>query len=412
MPRFFTRRFPPGFFDLPADAGETLPRDLIESWTRSEQTAEAADRLLGPLKCVGTSVSTDAAGLTRLSGERSLIEILSLINRPKELVHGYGTAIGGRSLGTWAADNTMMFYEDRIPAGRVMAMLLTLLDRVRAECEVGIGISAHTGVFYELGDGVYGADADRVEDLAEDHTEAGELVITDELARRLAPDHGFALVAPSDPIRGLGTAHRVADGPRASDLEATDLHYPLPYTEDFQTGLGIFARTRRESLVPAPAYRDVAVVVIERERDEPDLPEVAMLNDLALTAAVKRIGGLLLGAGGGLEIKTLGATGIYVLPDCRAAVTFAAAFRRALEEQGLQTRTGIDRGRVLVFELGPGIRDIAGGAVNVASKLSHDRGRFGAIRLSAAAAEEAGIVENATRLSVTVSGVQLAVCEM
>ena len=71
MPRFSPTRFPPGFFDLPADAGHALPLDVIAAWTRSAQTPEIARELLRPYTIRGIVVSSDTAGLTRLTAERS-----------------------------------------------------------------------------------------------------------------------------------------------------------------------------------------------------------------------------------------------------------------------------------------------------------------------------------------------------
>ena len=148
MAKFYRDRFPPGFFDLPPDAGEALPLDVIAEWTRSEQTAAAAARIVGPRTLRGTVVSSDSAGLTRLSRERSLIEILALVSRPKELVHAFGVALGGRAIGVWAADNTQMFYGECLAADRIVAMLLPVADRVALESEIGIGLGAHSGEFY------------------------------------------------------------------------------------------------------------------------------------------------------------------------------------------------------------------------------------------------------------------------
>jgi hypothetical protein len=216
MPRFSPTRFPPGFFDLPADAGHALPLDIIAAWTRSAQTAEVARELLGPYLLRGIVVSTDTTGLTRLTAERSLIEILAMVSRPKELVHAYGRAIGGIPLGVWAADNTQMFYPDGIPAAHVLSLLLALTDKLSAECEVGIGLCVHHGVFYELGQGVYGPDADRVEAVAEDHVDAGEIVVTGGIARMVA-DAGFTL-APRDDLReSFGEILRLVGGPRLAN---------------------------------------------------------------------------------------------------------------------------------------------------------------------------------------------------
>ncbi|MDO8666508.1 MAG: hypothetical protein Q7J79_07840, partial [Gemmatimonadales bacterium] len=193
MAKFSSDRFPPGFFDLPSGAGETLPLEIITQWTQSAQTREVARAILGPHTLRGTIVSSDSAGLTLMTHERPLIEILAMVNHPKELIHAHGRAIDGRSIGVWAADNTQMFYDAGIAVERVVAMLLTAMGRVAKECEVGIGMAAHVGEFFELGAGVYGPDADRVETVAEEHTEGGEILITDTLAATLALSHPFAL---------------------------------------------------------------------------------------------------------------------------------------------------------------------------------------------------------------------------
>ena len=192
MTKFSSDRFPPGFFDLPPSAGEPLPLELIAEWTRSAQTHEVARALLGPHTRRGTLVSSDSAGLTRLTRERPLIEILSMLSQPKELIHAFGRAIGGRSIGIWAADNTEMFYDASIEPERVVAMLLTAMARIADECELGIGMAAHVGEFFELGGGVYGPDADRVEAVAEEHTQGGELLITDDIWHTFAHQSAFA----------------------------------------------------------------------------------------------------------------------------------------------------------------------------------------------------------------------------
>lgn len=149
------------------------------------------------------------------------------------------------------------------------------------------------------------------------------------------------------------------------------------------------------------------MVLVERERDVPDVPEVAVLNDLALSAATKRIGGGLLREHGGTEIKTGGPIGIYTFPDAAAATAFAQAFRQAFAEQGVATRIGIDVGPVLIFDLGHGSRDIAGSPVNVASKLAQDCGEFGKIYLSEEATRRARMERRSQTVSFDVSGVTL-----
>jgi hypothetical protein len=397
MAKFSPDRFPPGFFDLPADAGETLPLDVISAWTRSSQTGEIARELLRPFTLQGLLVCSDGAGLTRLTQERSLIEILAMVSRPKELVHAYGRAIGGQAVGVWAADNTAMFYPEGVSPDHVIEMLLAVHDKVAAECEIGIGIAAHRGTFYELGRGIFGPDADRVEAIAEDFTSAGELVVTGECRAALGQTAAFHYSPREDLRESFGEVLRITDGPRLAGIEASDFHYPLPFSEEFFSGLGQYQRTRRTSVVPRPAYRECAVVVLEREAEDRDVPELATLNNLALAAAVKRIGGSMIEDMAGLEVKSTGLVAIYLFDEARHAVAFARKLRQVMADQNVALRVGIDVGRVLLFELGGGALDLAGGPVNIASKLAQDLGAFGGITLSADAARQAGVTGGTTR---------------
>lgn len=407
MARFSPTRFPPGFFDLPPDAGHLLPLGVVAAWTRGSQTVERARELLAPYTLRGTVVCSDAAGLTRLTQERSLIEILAMVSRPKELAHAYGKALGGIPLGVWAADNTAMFYPDGVSPDHVVSMLLALQDRVRADCEVGIGICAHYGSFYELGQGIYGPDADRVEGIAEDFTAAGELVVTDTLFDRLGETASFVSAPRTDLRDRFGEVFRISDGPRLGGIDASDFHYPLPFTDEFYGGLAQFQRTRRTSVVPRPAYRDVTVVVIAPEREDRDIPEVAALNDLSLAAAIMRIGRGLVEDLSGTEVKTSSGLSIYLFEEARHAVDFARKLRQTLAAQGVALRMGMDAGRVLLFELGGDRRDLAGGPVNVASKLAQDAGQFGTILLSSRVADLAGLQEGRSGGSVEAGGVRI-----
>lgn len=406
MAKFSSARFPPGFFDLPRDAGEQLPVAVIERWTTSPQTRAVAREILAPHTLVGTVVSSDAAGLTKLTRERPLVEILAMVNRPKELVHAWGKAVGGRALGIWAADNTQMYYAADLAAGRVLAMLLAMMDQVRAECEVQIGVCAHSGRYFDLAGGIYGPDADRVEVVAEEHTEGGELVVTDALAGRLGGGHGFAFRPRADLAAEFGAILRVESGPRLTGVVAEDIRYPAPYSDAFFADLSR-SQGRRRSLLPRPSYNEAAVVLIEREAEDPDVPEVKVLNDLALTAAMIRIGGRLLADLQGEAIKNAGLVGIYAFTDARSAVTFAEEIRTTLAQTGIRCRIGVDCGQVLVFDLGTGARDIAGDPVNTASKLAQDVGELGHIYVSARAAERAGLTASGTRRRFAVSGVEL-----
>jgi hypothetical protein len=301
-----------------------------------------------------------------------------------------------------------MFYPEGVAVDHVVSMLLTLRDRLQTESEVGIGLCAHRGVFYELGNGLYGPDADRVEALAEDFTTSGELVLTGDLARAFGDRSSFSLAPREDLHTAFGEVYRVLDGPRLGGIEPSDVNYPLPFTNEFFGGLAEYHRTRRTSVVPRPAFRDVAVVVIEPEREDSAVPEVAALNDLAIAAALKRLGRDLIHGLSATEVKTSGgasAVSIYLFEVPREAVEFARTLREQLRERDVPLRIGVDVGRVLLFELGPGSRDVAGTPVNVASKLAQYTRKPGAIHLTAEAATQAGLTDAPSERGVQAGGV-------
>jgi hypothetical protein len=329
-----------------------------------------------------------------------------MLAQAKELCSAHGRAIGGRSIGVWAADNTQMFYGASIAPRRVVAMMNTVMQRVATECEVGMGMAAHVGDFFELGHAVYGPDAHLVETVGEEHTAGGEMVITDALRLALGDAGDVRVEQRRDLVAEFGAVHRVTDAPTLSGLDLSDIAYPAPFSSGFSEGLSHYSRTRRESMVPRQPYQELAVVLIMREREKPGIPEVAVLNDLLLTAATKRIGATLLD-GTGEENKCTGLLSIYTLSECRDAIAFARGFREALSAQGIQCRIGIDVGPVLVFDLGDSSRDIAGSPVNIASKLAEDVGEFGKIQMTDAVALRAGARRERPTLQFTVSGVSL-----
>jgi class 3 adenylate cyclase len=411
VPKFSIDRFPAGFFDLSQDLSRGLPIDVIERWTRSDHSLESALKLLEPARIECAVVSTDSAGLTLMTERRGLIEMLALINRPKQLIHAFGAAVEGAAVGVWAADNTEMFYPPATAADDLLAMLLSVNDEIDGTCEVRIGAAAHWGNFFLLAGGLYGADADRVERIAEDFTRGGEIVVTPELAARLRSPASFRLAPRDDLPASLGPAFRVVEGPRALDLKPEDYDYPFPYSAQFYNDLERFAADSGNLALLQSIHerysRRRTVVLIEREREESDVPEISVLNDLALSAAMTRLGAALLRDSGGTEIKTAGPIGIFTFPETAPTLDFARRFRRAFLDQGIQSRIGIDEGEVLVFDLESGLIDIAGMPVNLASKLAQDCGQFGRIYLTASAARAAGISPGFQPHTFQVSGVSL-----
>lgn len=412
MAKFSVERFPAGFFDVTQDISRTLPVEIIERWANGAQSPESARQLLDPNRVEGIVVSSDSAGLMRLTELVGLLDILAMIDHPKRLLHSYGTAAGGEGVGIWAADNTEMFYPAGTPADGLVSMLLTVQDQVREQCKVQVGIAAHSGHFYRLGGGLYGAEADRVETISESYTVGGEVVITGELGALLGRAGSFSLQPTTGMPAELGENLRVMAGPRSADLRPPETRYPIPYSEQFYADLLRFASRPDDSQLLEHVHRtycrERAVVLIERERDETDADEMAVLNELALSLAMKKIGVEALGELGGSEIKTSGSIGIYTFETCAPALAFAKRFREAFMRQGIASRIGIDYGEVLAFQIRDGIEDIAGAPVNVASKLAQDEGIFGKIYISEAASRTAGAGSEFHPVTFEISGTRVA----
>ena len=89
MPRHLVH---PSLADLPQDFAGSIPVDLVRNWVESDKTAHHHQRLLQPFMVTGTIVSSDSAGLSKISQERSLLEVTQLVSQPKEIIYSYGKA--------------------------------------------------------------------------------------------------------------------------------------------------------------------------------------------------------------------------------------------------------------------------------------------------------------------------------
>jgi hypothetical protein len=76
-------KFLPGLFDLTQDINGGLPLPVIGRWVDSAQDQAAALALLAPHQVEGYSVSSDTAGLSKLTGQLGLLEVLAVINRAR-----------------------------------------------------------------------------------------------------------------------------------------------------------------------------------------------------------------------------------------------------------------------------------------------------------------------------------------
>jgi hypothetical protein len=287
-------------------------------------------------------------------------------------------------------------------------------DEIARTCQIKIGIGAHWGEYYSLGGGLYGFEADAIEEIAENETEGGEIVISQAIYDRLPAHHGFTVEKRTDLGDDIGTMYRVLDGKRLSGVRPHEQRYPIPYSEDFYTDLIAYqSRTNDDAFTRQLAEKYLqhkVVVLIDRENREGQVHEVSMFNHLSFSALMKDIGLRLLPADAAAEIKVTGSLGIYVFNDAAAALGFARRFRQEFDKYDIACRVGIDAGDVLIFDLPAGGKDIAGNPVNIASKMSQDKGAFGKLYLSAAMKQWVD-VSGFNEIRYSVSGVEMDVYE-
>src|SRR4051794_14786120 len=184
----------PALADVTKDISGPLPAGLLDDWSAStERNHDAARVLLAPYRREGVVVASDTAGLTRMTQERELLDVLWLVSEPMQILYAVGSAVVGRAVGVWEADNTEMIYPASLPADTLVDAMLEAQARIAERTKVRVGLCVHRGVFYEIGGGLFGADAQLVEELAENDAAGGEILVTNELAQGLSSSHGYTL---------------------------------------------------------------------------------------------------------------------------------------------------------------------------------------------------------------------------
>lgn len=385
--------------DLTQDIAGALPPELVIRWNESDKSSATHARLLEPYVVRGTIVSMDAAGLSKLTQRRTLPEVLKLVSEPKELLHAFGKAIGGQAIGVWAADNAQMFFPSPIEPQAVVEQMLAVQDRGRA-LAVKMGIGIHYAECVSIAGGLFGEEADFIEQIAEDDTAGGEIVVSQAVYERLGADIRESAVLRTD-LRDRVLSIVDYRGP-IHPVEGDDIRYPTPFDEVFfqkirQTPLEHLAR---DTFDEYRKHTTVAFVKINRPY-QPHLLDVfteLSLADLALRRVAAEYHADV--------VKSTGSLAIVLLHGEGEALEFARAIVRTNSGLGFKARVGISKGEVFLFPLAGGGRDIAGNPVNVASKLSEDAGVDGILIESSAVTPD--IVELGRTFHLTISGVDLA----
>jgi len=406
----------PALADLTQDIAGPLPVELLREWVSGHQNLDKATSLLQPFAIRGTVVATDSSGLSRMTEERDLLDVLSLVSQPKEIVHAMGVAAGGRAIGTWVADNTEMHYAPEVAIEAIVGAMVEAQARIAADTEIRIGMCVHQGEFYEIGGGLYGRHADTVEYLAERFAAPGEILLTQPVAEYVMDRCG-----PIAPRRELDVIYRagvwsLTDGKRLSSAaDGTGIGtaaYPHPFPDPFFRSLLRLRTTDTPGELRAEIYRthlhDRTIVFIARERDTVDSGSItSLLDDLATNAVMEAV---IDGSAPADRIASLGGgLAILCFEDTQAAVDASLTIRDAFVESGLPVKIGIDAGPVLVFTNRRGRSGISGDAVNIASKIAEDIGIVNMISVTSRAARAVRGLNGAVPLHATVSRVSISV---
>ncbi len=384
MSGVFTKSVPQALFDLRAAFDSRRVADLGHDWEASSKTLEDAKRILAPYETEGTVVVSDSCGLSRLSKNRPLIEVLSLVQIPKDRLYAYGSRIGGIGVGIWAADNSAMFYPARIPVRDVLGAVWEARKSM-TDAAVRIGIGIRSGTFYRIGDSLYGEAYASIEEVAENETGADEIVVGEEIVRKLGDDPAFGFSERTGTARN-GAFYRLERAPGGSSEEMSPTfgkyHFSLPFPRNFHRLLREFPDAKSERAQAAARYsRKKTVVLVETERhsgsDERAILE-AVSADIRLRKSVRKH----LRRFGGKELKTGGGISIVAFDDTGRALDFSKELVERLKSENVSCRIGVDRSDILVFDLGKRGYEVAGTAVNVASKLAQDFGKFDSVYAS------------------------------
>jgi class 3 adenylate cyclase len=386
----------PSLADITQDIAGVIPVDIVKNWTKTSRSLDDHAQILQSFVKRGTVISSDSAGLSKISGQRTLLEVMQLVNHPKDVLFRYGSSIGGTAIGIWAADNTQMFFDESIPVDKIISTMIQV-QRDLIDYPLQVGIAIHTGEFLEIGGGLYGEEADKVESLAENDTKGGETLITEETKNLIKRDI-FSLSKRS----ALGVYSVIHSDQALQISYSTKEIYPIPFSKEFYDDIS------KSDLSNAQIYKAlnakysqnkiVVLVKVLHQKQPLLLDELtawilanSLMNEIALEDRIQRI-------------KSNGNLGIFVTEDLNAAIRFAQDMREVFNENGYDLSIGISEGEVFIFDMPDRGREIAGGPVNIASKLAEDSGEKSTILVDSSV----GLISIKSKpFKIMISGVEI-----
>lgn len=359
--------------DLKQDIAGPIPAEIIKNWVSSDRSEISHNTVLQPYLRRGFLVSSDSSGLSKISQEKNLLEVMKIVSDPKEIIYSGGVAIGGRGVGIWAADNTQMYYGEEVSAEELLKEMVQVQKKIREQGGLQVGMTIHFGEYFEIGKGFFGHDANLVEEVAEEHTSGGEILITEVVKKALPPWWGEYLEERTDLGGRVAIYHlNYEEMDFSKEVKFSDnINYPIPFSRDFFELIEnpeVDLNAPGEKVLDKYFSQQVVVLVKvyhpERKMLLEQLTDWVVVNTMFvdICEGYKKVD----------LIKSNGELGIFVCADANEAIRFAKEIYHTLKSTNDVVSIGLAAGEVLIFPLEDGGFDLAGNAVNVASKISED----------------------------------------
>jgi hypothetical protein len=352
--------------DLKQDLAGPIPVSLISKWISSSKDPLTHDLILKPYEKRGYLAASDSSGLSRLTAERDLVEVLNIVSQPKEIIYSHGIKIGGRGVGTWCADNTEMFYDEAIPAELILEQMAAAQKRIHQQL-LQVGLAIHKGVFWEINGGMFGPDAVMLEEAAENETDAKEIMLS-ETVREILQKKFHGNLSRREDLNFTQAFYSL----NYDDLEGSgyelNFRYPLPFSLEFYKAMKHYGISEEAKKVIGEHFVRKTVVLAKVYHQEQPL----LLEELTEWAVINTIVNEIAGKYDLQTIKSNGDLGIFVTDSEEEALQFAEELLLTLRKSQDMVSIGVASGEVMIFGLDQGGMDIAGGPVNIASKISED----------------------------------------
>lgn len=384
-------------FDITTSLGNELPISLLQEWQRSDRTETKHTELLAPYKVIGTLVCSDSEGLSLLTQQHSLIEMLGLINEPKEIIAAYAKNLNGRFIGTWYADNTSTFYSENVNSDLLLESLIAAQNEIK-KLKVQVGFCLHRAEFIFLQNGLYGPQADLCNEVAENHTKGGEIILTESVKKQIKYSENLILKS------NLNFEHKFYqlnfNQCKSSLQKSTDSIYPFPFDLKFYN----FLKNKNPEKNSHSKYLENKFIILIHSDFE---FENLLLNQLQNVAKSHLKISKVAENFNVKCIKLSGSIAIYSTESFTESFDFSISLQKAFKNSELKASISLTYGEVIIFKISEFQNEIAGQPVNIAAKIAEDFGESGYLYIHESVELTSEIKSMASSFSKEISKVEI-----